>query len=81
MTVMMLTLVELPHIGDRHAGTAAGLFFSAAEFGGMLGPVSLGVLYDVTHGFGAGLTLYSLIALALVAGARSLRRMAAAPAG
>lgn len=75
-TVLILTLVELPGIGDRHAGTASGLFFSAAEFGGMLGPLGLGFLYDWTHGFATGLTLYALVAVALIQGARRLRAMA-----
>lgn len=75
-TVLILTLVELPGVGERHAGTASGLFFSAAEFGGMLGPVSLGVLYDLTHGFATGLTLYALIAVALIHGGRRLRALA-----
>jgi len=76
MTVMILTLVELPGVGDRHAGTASGLFFSAAELGGMLGPLSLGVLYDLTHTFTAGLALFSCIGLGLLVGVRALRRMA-----
>lgn len=75
-TVLILTLVELPGVGERHAGTASGLFFSAAEFGGMLGPVSLGVLYDLTHGFATGLTLYAVIAVALIHGGRRLRALA-----
>ena len=77
VTVLILTLVELPGVGDRHAGTAAGLFFSAAELGGVLGPVTLGVLYDLTHGFGTGLTLFSMIAVLLILGARRLRDMSA----
>ncbi|MCB1749711.1 MAG: MFS transporter [Gammaproteobacteria bacterium] len=76
MTVLLLTLVELPGIGERHAGTAAGLFFAAAELGGMLGPLGLGLLYDWTHGFAAGLGLFSLIALGLVGGVAVLRRLA-----
>jgi len=77
MTVMILTLVELPGVGDKHAGTAAGLFFAAAEIGGMLGPLTLGVLFDVTHGFAAGLALFSVIALAVLLGVGALRAMEA----
>ena len=69
-------MVELPEIGDRHAGTASGLFFSAAELGGMLGPLSLGVLYDLTNGFSTGLALFSCIGLGLLIGVRALRHMA-----
>ena len=71
MTVLILTLVELPGIGDRHAGTASGLFFSAAEIGGVLGPLGLGLLYDVTGGFSAG--LYALTAVAVLLGLGSAR--------
>lgn len=61
MTVLILTLVELPGIGERYAGAASGLFFSAAEVGGVLGPLGLGVLYELTGGFSAG--LYALTAV------------------
>ncbi len=75
-TVLVLILVELPDIGARNAGMATGLFFGAGEVGGMLGPLILGVLYDATHGFGAGLALFTLIALALVVSVRRLRALA-----
>jgi CP family cyanate transporter-like MFS transporter len=65
MTVLILTMLELPDIGVGRAGTATGLFFSAAEFGGVAGPVVLGVLYDVTEGFGVGLGLFAGIGCAL----------------
>ncbi|MGR8919430.1 MAG: MFS transporter [Gammaproteobacteria bacterium] len=80
MTVLVLTLVELPGVGSRHAGTASGLFFAAAELGGMLGPLLVGLLYDLTGGFDAALALFALIAAGLVAGARVLRRQADAAA-
>ncbi|MGI9324275.1 MAG: MFS transporter [Pseudomonadales bacterium] len=78
MTVLILTLVELPGIGDRNAGTASGLFFSAAEVGGMLGPLSLGVVYDLTHGFSAGLYALAAVAAALALSVARLQRMARA---
>lgn len=75
-TVLVLTLVELPEVGARHAGVASGLFFGAGEIGGMLGPLILGVLYDWTHGFAAGLAFFALIGAGLVVGARRLRALA-----
>ncbi|MCR9178171.1 MAG: MFS transporter [Alphaproteobacteria bacterium] len=57
MTVAILTLVETPGVGEERAGTAGGLFFSAAEIGGAGGPFLLGLLYDATGGFEAGLLL------------------------
>lgn len=77
MTVLVLTLVELPQMDVRHTGTAAGMFFSAAEVGGMLGPVSIGVAYEVTHGFASGLALFSLIAFGLVVATGRLQRITA----
>jgi MFS-type transporter involved in bile tolerance (Atg22 family) len=37
------------------------MYFTAGEIGGVLGPLTLGTLYDLTGGFSAG--LYSLAAL------------------
>ncbi len=74
MTVLILTLVELPEIGERYAGVASGLFFSAAEVGGVLGPLTLGLLYDPGAGFSAGLWLLTGIAAAMVMGAIALYR-------
>lgn len=79
MTVLILTLVELPAIGDRYAGVASGLFFSAAEVGGVLGPLSLGFLFDLTGHFDAGLYLLTGIGLALAFGAYRLRQLASQP--
>ena len=59
MPVMMLSLGETTGVGSRHAGTAGGMFFSAAEIGGILGPLTLGGLSDLTGGFSSGLYLLS----------------------
>jgi MFS transporter, CP family, cyanate transporter len=74
MTVLILTLMELPTIGERNRGVATGLFFSAAEVGGVLGPLGVGLLYDLTGGFGAA--LYSLAA---VTAAMALAALVLAP--
>ena len=77
MTVAVLTLLELRHVGARNAGAASGLFFSAAEIGGVLGPIAIGVSYDMTGGFEAGLDLLCAVAATLVVLAllfRSLQR-------
>ena len=72
MTVLILTLMELPGMRTGQAGTASGLFFSAAEIGGVLGPLSLGVAYDLTQGFDAGLYGLGAIAFAMTIGALKL---------
>ncbi len=76
MTVLVLTLVELPGIGDRYAGSAAGLFFSAAEVGGMLGPLGLGLIYDLQGSFSDGLFALSTVAAMMAAGSLYLRKLA-----
>jgi cyanate permease len=53
--VLILTLMELPGMDPRQTGTASGMFFSAAEIGGVLGPLGIGLLYDATGGFTASL--------------------------
>ena len=65
MTVLVLTLVELPGIGERYAGLASGLFFTAAEFGGVMGPTMLGITYDYSGDFTLGLGLLSVTAALL----------------
>ena len=75
MTVLILTLVELPGLDARYAGTASGLFFTAAEVGGVLGPLGLGFLYDVTGGFSAGLYALTAVAAAMALGTARLSRL------
>ena len=76
MTILILTLVELPSIGEKYAGVASGFFFSAAEIGGVLGPVSMGMLYDISDGFVSSLVLLSVIASLTAIGAFQLRQLA-----
>ena len=75
MTILILTLVELPSIGERYAGVASGFFFSAAEVGGVLGPVTIGLLFDATGGFDASLYFLTAVAVLTTLGAAVLRRL------
>ncbi len=79
MTVLVLTLVEVPGVGERRAGTAGGFFFSAAEIGGVGGPVAIGVLYGGSGGFSSALALLALVALLLIGAVVPLRRLLAGP--
>ena len=74
MTVLVLTLVEVPGVGDKRAGTAGGLFFSAAEIGGVGGPVLLGILFHAQGRFSIGLMVLALLGFLLVASVFTLRR-------
>jgi sugar phosphate permease len=43
------------------------MFFAAAEIGGVLGPLSLGILSDNERNFQSGLTMLSLVCIILFA--------------
>lgn len=60
-TIVVLMLMELRAVDTRRMGAAGGMYFTAGEIGGVLGPLTLGTLYDVTGGFAAG--LYALAGL------------------
>ena len=66
LSLLMLILIEAPGVDIKSTGSAGGLFFSAAEVGGMLGPLTLGALSDATGGFAMGLNLLTAIAAALI---------------
>lgn len=74
MTVLVLMLVEVPGVGDKRAGTAGGLFFSAAEIGGVGGPVLLGILFHAQGRFSSGLIVLALLGILLVVSVFPLRR-------
>lgn len=74
MTVAILILVELPEIGARRAGAASGLFFSAAEIGGVSGPVMLGVISQSTGDFDAALYLLSGMMIVMMLVTACLKR-------
>ena len=74
MTVAVLVLMETRDVDSRNMGAAGGLFFSAAEIGGVLGPLTIGSLSDLTGGFVAGLYLLTSICVALMVLLWVLRR-------
>ena len=80
-SIIILILMETKGVGSRAMGAAAGLYFSVGEVGGVLGPLTVGILSDVTGGFSAplflltGVTGFMLIMLGL------LWRMNRNPAG
>ena len=66
MTVALLMLVEIPNVGPKRAGAAGGLFFTAAEIGGVTGPLVIGLLHDLSGGFSISLTMLSFICFLLL---------------
>ncbi len=72
-TVSILTLVEMPKIGEARAATASGMFFAAAEVGGAGGPLMLGFIHAASGSFEAGLVFLTVITCLLLGGAVYLR--------
>ena len=66
IAVLILVLMETRGVDPRNTGAAVGLFFSAAEIGGVLGPLAIGATWDLTGGFDAGLWLLGAVSAALV---------------
>jgi cyanate permease len=75
MSLSLLTVMEIPEVGTRHAGSASGMFFSAAEIGGVLGPLTIGLTYDARGEFDVALALLTAICLGLVVLAWRLSRL------
>ena len=75
MSVSVLALMETREVGAGRFGAAGGLFFSAAEIGGVLGPLTVGALHDVTGGFTASLGLLTAVCVALLASLWPLREV------
>jgi cyanate permease len=70
MTVAIMILMDTPGVPAERLGLAGGMFFTAAEIGGVLGPVTFGALAYWTEGFAvslAAITVVSLTMLALLA--------------
>ena len=65
-TIAVLVLMETREIGPRRVGSASGMYFSAGEVGGVLGPLGIGTMYDLTGGFSAGLTMLACICVVLL---------------
>ena len=66
MAILLLILMEIPKVGVRYTGSAGGMFFASAEVGGVLGPLSLGLLYDTEKSFQSGLNMLSMVCLMLL---------------
>jgi cyanate permease len=61
--IAMLILMEADEVDSKVMGAAGGLFFTAAETGGVMGPMMTGWLADATGGFASGLVTLSLVCL------------------
>lgn len=75
MTVAILILMETPNVPQERLGLAGGLFFTTAEVGGVLGPVTFGILSDMSGGFTMPLVSITVICLGLCVLLWLLQRM------
>ena len=73
--ILMLILMESKEVESHNMGAAGGLFFSAAEIGGVLGPLTVGLLADATGGFVVPLSALALVCLLVALLAVSLRAL------
>ncbi len=64
-SIAILFLMETRGVGSRVMGAAGGMYFSAGEIGGVLGPLSVGAMFDATGGFSAPLLMLSGVCVAL----------------
>ena len=67
MPLLMLTLMEIPEVGSEYMGSAGGLFFCVAEIGGVLGPLIMGFLVDLTGTFLTGVSFLAVLGFAISA--------------
>ena len=80
--LLMLTLLRSKSVGPALMGAAGGLFFTAGEIGGVLGPTLTGVLSDLTGDFSLGLLVLagtSVVLIGLTLALHTAARRAAAP--
>jgi cyanate permease len=66
MTVAILLLMEARGVPQDRLGLAGGLFFTFAEVGGVLGPLTFGFVSDLSGGFGLSLAMLTLVCVGLI---------------
>ena len=65
-TISILLLMDTGDGSTNRVGAASGLYFSVGEVGGVLGPMSVGVLAYATSGFDAPLVMMCGVGLVLL---------------
>jgi CP family cyanate transporter-like MFS transporter len=66
-SIMLLLVIDTREVSPAVMGAAGGLYFTAGEIGGVLGPLSIGFTRDLSGGFSAPLFLLTgICALMLV---------------
>ncbi len=65
MPLLLLVLMDMPEVGSKYMGSAAGMYFCISEIGGFAGPLVMGALVDLTGNFLAGAGLLAGLAVAV----------------
>ncbi|MBI2087726.1 MAG: MFS transporter [Deltaproteobacteria bacterium] len=71
--LLLLVLMDMPEVGSRYMGSAAGLYFCISEIGGFAGPFIVGAIKDLTGSFFAGAFFFVAVELAVAIMAFSLK--------
>lgn len=79
MTLSILVLLDIPEVGSKRAGVAGGMFFSAAEIGGVMGPVTIGVMSDISGSFSSALYMMTGMSVVLLILLFALQRLKTKP--
>ena len=75
IAILLTHLTETRIIKSKQAGLAGGLFFTMAEIGGIIGPISIGIIYDYYNNFNYALGFYSLILIVMIIPVMFLKKL------
>ena len=75
IAILLTHLTETRIIKSKQAGLAGGLFFTMAEIGGIIGPISVGIIYDYYNNFNYALGFYSLILIVMIIPVMFLKKL------
>jgi cyanate permease len=64
--ILTLILMDAPEVGSAYMGAAGGLFFCIGEIGGVMGPLMMGAVVDLTGSFLAGTLFFGLLCVAII---------------
>ncbi len=73
LPLLVLILMEIPEVGSKYIGSAAGMFFCVAEIGGFAGPLLVGAIKDFSGSFLAGALFIAGLSLIMAVTAFSLK--------
>ena len=73
--IAVLILMDNDKVGSARVGAVVGLYFSAAEIGGALGPMTVGILAETTGSFEVPLLMMTTVTVLLVLMAFKLKKV------